>query len=181
MAPSSATAGGAEFTLNANGTNFVNGSTVRWNGANRPTTFISATQLTATIPATDIATAGTASVTVTAPDGIVSNAIAFTISGADNPAPTLTSISPTSATAGGATFTLTVTGSNFVSSSVVRWNGANRTTTFVSATQMSASIPAADIAAAGTAQVTVFTPTPGGGTSAAQTFTIKRRKPAAPI
>jgi hypothetical protein len=54
----------------------------------------------------------------------------------------------------------------------VRWNGSNRTTTFVSSTQLTATIPASDIAVAGTAQVTVFTPTPGGGTSSAQTFTI---------
>ena len=80
-----------------------------------------------------------------------------------NPVPTLTSISPSSATAGDAAFTLTVNGSSFVNGATVRWNGADRTTTFVSATQLTAAIPASDIAAAGTAQVTVFDPTPGGG------------------
>ena len=73
-------------------------------------------------------------------------------------APTLTSLSPSSAAAGGPAFTLTVNGSNFVSGSVVRWNGADRTTTFVSATQLTAAIPAADIAAAGSASVTVQNP-----------------------
>ena len=67
---------------------------------------------------------------------------------------------------------MTVNGSDFVATSVVRWNGANRTTTFGSATQLTATIPATDIAAAGTAQVTVFNPAPGGGISSAQTFTI---------
>ena len=56
------------------------------------------------------------------------------------------------------------------SQSKVRWNGTDRTTTFVSATQLSAAIPAADIATAGSAQVTVFSPAPGGGTSAARAF-----------
>jgi hypothetical protein len=46
----------------------------------------------------------------------------------------------------------------------------NRTTTFVSSTQLTAAIPAANIASAGTAQVKVFNPTPGGGASNAQTF-----------
>ncbi|MDP2625425.1 MAG: hypothetical protein Q8Q58_00765, partial [Candidatus Rokubacteria bacterium] len=69
-------------------------------------------------------------------------------------------------------FTLTANGSGFVSASTVRWNGAARTTTFVSATQLQATIPAADIVAVGTAEVTVFTPTPGGGTSGSATFTI---------
>ena len=54
-------------------------SVVRWNGAPRTTTFVSATQLTAQIPATDIAAAGTASVTVQNPGGAVSNALTFTI------------------------------------------------------------------------------------------------------
>jgi hypothetical protein len=88
------------------------------------------------------------------------------------PVPVATSLSPASANAGSAAFSLTVSGSSFVSASVVRWNGANRPTTFVSATQLRASIAAADIATAGSASVTVFTPAPGGGTSAPLTFTI---------
>ena len=172
--PSSAVAGGAGFTLTVNGSNFVATSVVRWNGANRTTTFVSATQLTAAIPATDIATAGTAQVTVfnPAPGGGTSNPQTFTVTASSNPVPTTTSLNPSSAPAGGAAFTLTVNGTNFVASSMVRWNGANRTTTFVSATQLTAAIPATDIATAGTAQVTVFNPAPGGGTSNPQTFTI---------
>ena len=92
-----------------------------------------------------------------------------------NPVATLTSLSPSSATAGGAGFTLTVNGSNFLESSVVRWNGSDRTTTFVNSTQVKASIPSSDIATAGTAQVTVFNPSPGGGTSNALTFTINNQ------
>src|SRR5216683_4348319 len=73
-----------------------------------------------------------------------------------NPIPAISSISPSSATAGGAAFTLTVRGSNFVSGgSVVDWNGSARTTTFFSKTKLTASITAADIATAGTASVTV--------------------------
>ena len=64
-------------------------------------------------------------------------------------------------------------GSGFMAGSVVRWNGSNRPTTFVSATQLQASIAASDIAAEGTANVTVFTPAPGGGTSTAVAFTIR--------
>ncbi|MER3465584.1 MAG: hypothetical protein C4329_15405, partial [Chitinophagaceae bacterium] len=61
------------------------------------------------------------------------------------PTPTTTSISPNNATAGGSAFTLTVNGTNFTNASTVRWNGSNRTTTFVSATQLTAAITAADI------------------------------------
>jgi len=89
-----------------------------------------------------------------------------------NPIPALTFLSPASLTAGGAGFTLTVTGSGFVSASVVRWNGSSRTTTFVSATQLTALISASDIATSGRVQVTVFSPAAGGGVSSAVTFTV---------
>ena len=55
---------------------------------------------------------------------------------------------------------------------MVQWNGSSRTTTYVSATPLTAAKLAADIATAGTTSVTVFNPTPGGGTSNPQTFTI---------
>ena len=92
--------------------------------------------------------------------------------GGSNPQPQLASINPSAATEGDPAFTLTVNGSDFIAGSVVRWNGQDRATTFVSANELSAAIPAADIATAGTATVTVFTPALGGGTSAGQTFTI---------
>ena len=89
-----------------------------------------------------------------------------------NPVPTISGLVPDSAPVGGPAFTLTVNGSGFVTGSVVRWNGTDRPTTFVSATQLLAAISATDIAAAGTAMVTVFNPAPGGGTSNPQSFSI---------
>jgi hypothetical protein len=79
LTPGTATAGGAGFTLTADGTNFVSGATVLWNGAPRTTTFVSGTRMTASIPAGDIATAGSATVTVRNPDSTISNGRTFTI------------------------------------------------------------------------------------------------------
>ena len=101
-------------------------------------------------------------------------------SSSPNPVPVLSAISPTSAAAGGPGFTLTLTGSSFAPNAVVRWNGAARTTFFDGATQLRATITAADIAAAGTASVTVFNPAPGGGTSASKTFTVTGGSPPPP-
>jgi hypothetical protein len=84
--------------------------------------------------------------------------------------PSISSLSPASAVAGGPAFTLTVNGSNFVSGSTVQWNGSNRTTTFVSATQLTAAITATDIQSRGIAQVLVVNP--GNVASTSQTFTI---------
>ena len=174
ISPTNATAGGPAFTLTLNGTGFVSGATVNFgsNPAITPSS-VANTQIVATIPAADIATAGSVSVTVTNPaSGATSNAQTFTINNPVNPAPTETSISPTSATAGGAGFSLTVNGTGFVSTSVVKFNGASKATTFISATQLTAAITAADIATAGTASVTVTNPAPGGGTSGALSLPI---------
>ncbi len=86
-------------------------------------------------------------------------------------APTFTSMSPSTASNGDSPFQLTVTGSHFLNGSIVQWNGSNRPTTFVSATQLIASIPASDVLLAGTAQVTVSNPY---GTSSALIFTINQ-------
>jgi hypothetical protein len=86
--------------------------------------------------------------------------------------PVETSLAPSSANAGAPGFTLTVNGSGFASSSVVRWSGADRATTFISGSQLRATIAASDVAAAGAVPVAVFTPAPGGGTSATLTFTV---------
>jgi hypothetical protein len=98
--------------------------------------------------------------------------------------PTIAELSPNSATAGGAAFTLTVNGSSFNSNAVVNWNGTAMTgTKYVSGQQVIVNVPAASIASASTVQVTVTNPAVagtgpygGGGstaeTSAAMTFTI---------
>lgn len=82
-----------------------------------------------------------------------------------NPVPVTTSLSPNTRVAGGGGFTLTVTGSSFVSGAVVRWNGSDRPTTFVNSTTVTATITDADVAYVGSRNVTVVNPVPGGGSS----------------
>lgn len=91
---------------------------------------------------------------------------------ARNPTPAITSISPNSVSAGAPGFTLTITGQNFLSSSVVQWNGSARPTTFTSDVQMQAQISAADVAISGTANISITTPGPGGGNSGDAQFAI---------
>ncbi|MBI1760413.1 MAG: pre-peptidase C-terminal domain-containing protein [Acidobacteria bacterium] len=91
---------------------------------------------------------------------------------APNPLPTLAALAPNAALAGGERFTLTVTGDNLVADTVIRWNGRALTTTVTGRNTVTAEIAAADIANAGTARVTLFNPTPGGGESSASNFTI---------
>jgi hypothetical protein len=97
---------------------------------------------------------------------------AYIISIPTNPVPALSGISPAFTNAGGAVFTLTLNGSGFIASSTVYWGTSALTTTYVSATQLTAQVPAADIATAGTVAITVQNPTPGGGTSNAWQFEV---------
>ena len=164
LLPDSANAGDPAFLLTVVGSGFVDGAVVRWDGSDRPTTFVGSFEVDGTIDASDLAAGKTVQVTVRNPGGGISNALAFAV---DNPVPTLSSLSTTNVTGGGAAFTLTVQGSSFVPSSVVRWNGSDRTTTYVSSAELQAAIPASDLATGGDVQVTVFNPAPIGGLTSA--------------
>jgi hypothetical protein len=299
LTPGSATAGGPAFTLTLDGSHFISGAMVMWNGVARAATFVSATRLTTAVTASDIAAAGSVAVAVRNPDLQPSNARTFTIAPAsggncaggqffveyfgnvtlappatragcessinhdfgaggpaglpvDNfsarwrgrvpfvggnvtftaraddgvrvfvdggividawhdqaattytatrfvpagehevrvdyyerggaaviqvaftaaalPSPTLTTLTPSRAAAGGPGFTLTADGRDFVSGATLLWNGVPRTTAFVSPTRLTANIVASDIATAGSASVTVRNP--DGRVSNAQTFTV---------
>ncbi len=86
---------------------------------------------------------------------------------ATNPSPRIVALSPPSASAGDASFTLTITGASFLPGSTVTWAGTARTVTYVSATTLRINVTAADVAAAGTASVVVTNPAPGGGAATA--------------
>jgi hypothetical protein len=79
LVPAAAVPGGPAFTLTVNGTGYASGAVVNWNGSPRTTTFVSSMQLTASILAPDIATAGTANVTVTNPGGYTSLPLLFEV------------------------------------------------------------------------------------------------------
>lgn len=86
--------------------------------------------------------------------------------------PTISALSPTSATAGGATFVLTVSGSGFARGAVVIWNGSALNTTYVHSSQLTATVPNTLIAAAGSATIAVYIAGRTGGTSGSVAFTI---------
>ena len=92
---------------------------------------------------------------------------------AENPVPLISQpLVPDAVAPGGAGFTLAVRGTGFVSGAVVKWNHSSLATTFVSHSQLTAWVPAPDIAAASTASVTVVNPSPGGGTSNVMFFEV---------
>src|SRR5262249_36332504 len=167
--PSSVTAGAPAFDLTLSGSLFRNGDRIRFNGTPFTTSlssqqcftdlktgfsFCGFTQATATIPASMITTPGTAQLSVLTTDGVLSsNVIDFFI----NQAPVISSLNPSSARTGAPAFTLQVLGSNFSPDPAtgVNWNGAPLATTFVSATQLNAAVPANLLSSPGTANITL--------------------------
>jgi hypothetical protein len=81
ISPNSSDQGGVGFTLSVVGSDFIAGSTVRWNAATVPTTFVSSNLVTAEIPASAVAVAGPDTVTVAnpAPGGGPSNSLNFAV------------------------------------------------------------------------------------------------------
>lgn len=155
---------------------------VQWNGQKLPTTFIDTTNISAQIPYSYLAKPGTVAVNTYQPQSGtgqngLSNALTFIIYGAPNPAPTLTSITPTTAdyceystTSNCASVSITVNGSNFLPTtqnggSSVTFTGLATygqekaiTVNSITSTQMTATIPGALLCAPDTAQINVANP-----------------------
>ena len=106
------------------------------------------------------------------PTHLVMDISGYFIEPPTGPPPTIVQMTPGSAVAGSAAFTMTLTGTNFVPASVVQFNGSARTTTFVSSTQLQAAITAADVASVAMAHVAVLNPQANGGISADSTFLV---------
>jgi WD40-like Beta Propeller Repeat len=178
LSPGSVSAGSASFTLVINGAGFVAKMVVQWNGKTIPTTLTTdsannVTGVSATVDSSLIAKQGTAFVNTLSPhsgagtNGL-SNVLAFIINPPANPLPILSSISPTSANAGCASFTLTLMGNSFLPTSdpsggsQVHWNAGSTQTTLpivnISSSQIQATVSASLIASAGSALVTVYNP-----------------------
>jgi len=96
LAPSSVNATGVAFRLTVNGTGFLSGATVQWNGTALPTTFVSVTQLTASVAASLIASAGEDNVGVVNPGGVDSAEAVFTVNAPAGSAPQTITFGPLS-------------------------------------------------------------------------------------
>jgi WD40-like Beta Propeller Repeat len=157
LAPADAGAGGPGFTLTVNSPSggFVTQTVIQWNGGTIPTTYVSASRVTAAITTAMIAKPGTVFVNTLNPfsgsgNNGLSNVLTFVVNPPASPVPAITSLSPSSAAAGAASFTLTVNGSSFLPASdpsggsQVRWNlGPTQTTlpiVTISASQIQATV-----------------------------------------
>jgi hypothetical protein len=137
---------GNAFGLYVYGENFGQGATVNWNGAPRPTEAVSSTILRAIILEPDVASEGTARITVSRPDGRVTQPRIFTI-GFEylGPAMTLISVTPEKGIVGSGDVEITATGTGFVPGTALILNGSPLGTTLLSSTSLRSVIPAANL------------------------------------
>ncbi len=155
-----------QYNLAVQGTGFVSTSTVLWNGATLPTQYVTDTLVKAAVPYANVAAPTTATIKVSNPTdgggGGVSNGVTFAVT---NATPTLTVLGASALQPGISGYDLPLQGTGFYSGSVANFNGSPRVTTFSAQNALSVHLTAADLAAAGTAQITV-TNTPGGTSNA---------------
>jgi trimeric autotransporter adhesin len=111
---------------------------------------------------------GTASGVLTINDNAAGSPQLVTLQGegvTTHPVPTVSSITPNMILEGSGSQTIQAYGTGFFQSSVMRVNGENLTTTFLSQSSLTAILPSNDLGSLGELAVDVFTPAPGGGLS----------------
>lgn len=142
-------------------------SIIRLNGQNKATEFLSSSQLRMDIVAADLAGLSTAQITVLTmtPTGNLESAPMALAVTADAPVPVLTQLDQSVVAVGLPTFRLTITGRNFTTNSVARFNGSNRQTRVINNTKLEVTLTASDLVSAANGEISVLTPGPGGGTS----------------
>lgn len=158
------------------GTGFGSQSVLRLGGAVIASTFVSPTQITTNLSNDFLRKLGTLKFSVAnpTPGGGTSNVLDLSVV---YQVPSISLTTPDSALIGAGGFTLTVNGSGFGSSSVVRWNGTDRSTTFVSTTKLTAAISGTDVASGASVSLSVFNPAPGGGSSNTVPFVVREGSP----
>lgn len=170
ISPASIVVGSGAFSLTVNGSGFLASSVVEVNGTAEATTYVSASQLTAAIPAGQISNG--ASLAVAVMNGTVGSTGSAVSLEANNPAPTINSLAPSAATEGASSAVVTVVGSGFDPSTTIDVNGAARQTTYVSVAQAAVTLTSADLASVGSLSLTAVNPAPGGGTSAGVSLSV---------
>jgi trimeric autotransporter adhesin len=176
ISPTSATAGSGPLTLTVNGTNFLSSTTVEVGGVDDATTYVSATQLTATVEPAQLASGGMFS--VIALNGTTTSGSGTTVNlQVNNPAPTIASLEPSTIFAGVTSPVVAVNGTGFVPTTVIQVGGSARTSTYISSTQVNVTLSASDVASAGSLSLTAVNASPGGGTSTASMLAVNNPAP----
>jgi trimeric autotransporter adhesin len=162
--PKDVPVGSSAVTIVVTGTGFTPTTVIQLSGASVQTTFISSTEIRATIPASQLQKGTILKLAVVDGTQVVAADTSNNVQ-VSNPVPTVSTLAPSSVLVGSPAGTITVTGTNFVSGITLAVNGSLRTTTYVSDTQLTASLTANDFVSAAPLLLNAVNPQPGGGAS----------------
>jgi hypothetical protein len=195
ITPFSATVGSPDLVVTVEGENFAANATLLWNGqpisvttnavaatvdpnefqsaeagaAVEALAVSSATLLTATVSASQLATAGSATVVVRNPGQLDSTPVSLNI---NNPQPVIANLVPAQVKAFSPAFVLTVNGGNFVNGATVLWDGVALPTTFGGGNKLTAQVSAGLLGLGADIGITVLNPAPVASSSSAAPFTV---------
>jgi trimeric autotransporter adhesin len=164
VSPTKVPVGSSAVTIVVTGTGFTSTSVIQLSGVPIPTTYISSTQIPATIPSAQLQTGAVLQLAVANGTNVVAADSSNDVE-VDNPQPTVLTLAPSSVLVNSPAGTITVTGTNFVSGVTLTVNGSPRNTTYVSATQLTASLTSGDFFSAAPLLLNAVNPQPGGGAS----------------
>jgi hypothetical protein len=166
--PAAITAGAPDFVMIVEGSGFVMGAVVKWNGVALPTTSFGRMALAAKVTTAQVGKLGQTTIVVTNPDGTTSNQQTFTVA----PAPTLTSIDPPSISAGVSAFGLDVYGNGFAQAAAVQLNGTALPTTWLNSTHLTAEIAAPQVTTVAQLNIVAVNPGPPQQISNPKTLSV---------
>ena len=181
LSPNGVVAGSGDTAVTVTGSCFNHTTRISFDGGDLGLGSLGGTSAVVNVPAVLLTNPGAFAMQANnkSPWGGMSGTMNFTVSGGPNPVPTVSSVSPLSATRGDPAVPITVTGTNFVLGVEVLINGAvEAATTFVNATTATSTIPASLLNAAGTLSIRAENPLPGGGVSGEEAqFTVLNPDP----
>ncbi len=169
VTPNEALAGSLGPLVAVSGTGFLPASAIEIEGHVVPTTYVSDRELRATVPTSVVSLGGTKSVSVTTPGHGRSGALTFTVR---FPAPTLTTVTPSSVPVGSPNVSVTLQGTGLVTGTKVLLDGSDIASTPGTGTSIGITLPAAKLTQSGSMLLALVNPAPGGGASSAIAFTI---------
>jgi hypothetical protein len=176
VTPKDVPVGSSAVTIVVTGTGFTPTTVIQLSGASVQTTFISSTEIRATIPASQLQKGTILKLSVVDGTQVVAADTSNNVQ-VSNPVPTVSTLAPLSVLVGSPAGSVTVTGTNFVSGITLAVNGSPRTTTYVSDTQFTASLTADDFSSAVPLLLNAVNPQPGGGASGTIAFVVANPAP----
>lgn len=163
--------GSSDLTLQVNGENISSNCVVRFNGIDRPTTFINDTKLMAELSPEDLSMSGGFEITVfnNSNSGGISNAVNLNVV---YPVPQLESISPETKCVGDPAFTMTLSGTGFTPFSSVMFDDEELIFTYINSTTLQVNITRIYMLEPRQFEIVISNPLPGGGMSAPISFDV---------